>query len=64
MKYVVCNVNKAGEEIGLKGTVFALDLDRAIRHDTLEAAQSAKENAAKFYPKRYYARTYIKEIQE
>lgn len=58
-QFVVCNWNAAGELVGLRGTVFAMSMDRAIRYDALTDAIAARSAAAKFHPKRMYAKTVI-----
>lgn len=50
--FIVTTKNKAGETVGLRGTVFAFHMSRTTIHDTRAEAEAAWQKASAFYPKR------------
>jgi hypothetical protein len=60
--FIVTVRNQAGEEVPLRGTVWAFHMDRAQVFDTRAAAQAALDKARQFMKAAVYRRAVIKEI--
>lgn len=63
-KFIVTVKNGAGEDVPLRGTVWAFSMDRAQKFDSREAAQAALDRAKQFMKARTYKAAVITEIVE
>jgi len=61
MAYIV-TVTHNGNEVPLRGTVWAYSMDRAQKFETREAAQAALDKAKQFMRAAIYKKAVIKEI--
>lgn len=59
--YIV-TLNHSGQKWPLRGTVWALSMDRAQTFETREAAQAALDKSRKFYPAKIYKTARIEEL--
>ncbi len=62
MAFIVTTKNGAGEDVPLRGTVWAFSMDRAQKFETREAAQAALDKAKKFMKAKTYKAAEIKEV--
>ena len=60
-QYKVVNVNRVGEPIELKGTIWRFSGNDGDRFDSVEAAQAALDKAKKFMPARLFKASRIVE---
>lgn len=60
--FIVTVTNGIGEEVPLRGTVWAFSMDRAQKFPTREAAQAALDKAKQFMKAATYKRAQIKEV--
>lgn len=63
MKFIVTVKNAIGQDVPLRGTVWAFSMDRAQKFETREAAQVALEKAKKFMKARTFKGAVIREIE-
>ena len=64
MKYAVVTENGAGELVPLRGTIWALHMERAQLFETKEAAQAALDKAKKFMKAATYKKARIMDIEQ
>lgn len=62
MAFIVTVKNGIGEEVPLRGTVWAFTMDRAQQFATREDAQAALDKAKKFMKAKTYKAAIIREI--
>lgn len=61
MTFIVTVIHN-GNEVPLRGTVWAFSMDRAQQFETKEAAQAALDSAKKFMKASIYKKAVIKEM--
>ena len=62
MAYIV-TVTHNGNEVPLRGTVWAFSMDRAQRFESREEAQAMLDKAKKFMKAAIYKKAVIKEVE-
>lgn len=60
--FIVTVKNAIGEEVPLRGTVWAFSMDRAQQFKTREEAQAALDKAKKFMKASTYKKAIIREV--
>lgn len=63
-KFIVITKNAIGEDVPLRGSVWAFSMDRAQKFDTREAAQAGLDKAKKFMKAKTYKSAVIQEVAE
>lgn len=62
-KFIVTVKNGAGEDVPLRGTIWAFEMDRAQKFETRELAQAGLDKAKKFMKATTYKKAVIQEIE-